>query len=418
MLRPPFCPHRGCDYHVHPDSPEARRLRVQPWFIHCGFYTTFVRGRIARFRCTGCGAGFSEQTFRLDYYVKRRVSYRRIGSELKSCSAIRHIARSLSVSPATVINRISRLSRQALAAQAQLLLQVKLAEHLCADGFESFAVSQFYPNNIHLLVGRRSQFAYCADYVSIRRKGTMTDLQRLRRTALEMVFRAHPQGIRRSFRRITHQIDRLAADCTLARLILFTDRNRAYADELRANGRLARRSAEGRFLHCTVSSRAARTLTNPLFAVNYLDRQLRKDLHEHTRETVCFARNPNNSMERLWVYLWQHNCGKRYRELQPVGDERTHRQVAGIDAQTAARINRQFFSRRRFISLEPVRGLLRLVWMRKYPTPLRGVNWEKLKWLIAGVRKGASAQVLNTLADHISRTIGRIPEYLPRYALK
>ena len=85
---------------------------------------------------------------------------------------------------------------------------------------------------------------------------------------------------------------------------------------------------EGRILHRTVSSRAARTRANPLFPVNYLDRELRKDLHEHVRESVCFGRNVNRQMERLSLYLWWHNYMKRHRARGPA---RSHAAVAGYD---------------------------------------------------------------------------------------
>ncbi len=241
MINPPFCPHAGCAFHVRPDSHEARLLRVRSWFLRCGYYATRVRGRVQRFRCTSCGRGFSEQTFRLDYYVKRRISYRRIQMEVKSCSGVRQMARNLSVSPATVTNRISRLSRQVLAAHAQLLTQIHVAEDLVADGFESFSVSQYYPNNIHLLVGKDSQFTYCADYVPIRRKGTMTERQHLKRTALEMVFRPDPRGISRSFALISEQVDRLCQTSILPVLTLWSDSRSEYGRELRNNASLERR---------------------------------------------------------------------------------------------------------------------------------------------------------------------------------
>jgi len=37
-----------------------------------------------------------------------------------------------------------------------------------ADGFESFCVSQYFPNNIQLLVGSDSQHVYQIDYATIR----------------------------------------------------------------------------------------------------------------------------------------------------------------------------------------------------------------------------------------------------------
>ncbi len=42
-----------------------------------------------------------------------------------------------------------------------------------------------------------------------------------------------------------------------------------------------------------------RTYANPLFASNYLGREIRKDQANHRREPTCYSRNPANSMSRL-----------------------------------------------------------------------------------------------------------------------
>jgi len=63
-------------------------------------------------------------------------------------------------------------------------------------------------------------------------------------------------------------------------------------------------------IHRRCSSTAPRTVSNDLFSVNYLDRQILKDLAEHTRQTVQFARNAVNQMERLAVYRAYHNYFK------------------------------------------------------------------------------------------------------------
>ncbi|MFP4564035.1 MAG: hypothetical protein ACLFRY_12085 [Spirochaetia bacterium] len=43
-------------------------------------------------------------------------------------------------------------------------------------------------------------------------------------------------------------------------------------------------------------------MRNPLFPVNYLDRQIRKDNSNHLRKTVQFSRDVDSRMERMAVY--------------------------------------------------------------------------------------------------------------------
>ena len=153
MTRPPFCPNTGCSCHIDPDSPVAASLTRLRWYKRNGTYQTTVRGPVMRYKCLVCGRGFSEQTFSLDYFVKRTVDYRRLRNLLHSCVSVRAASRILGCSCDSVTNRTSRLARQCISAHARLLAATELGEDQAADGFQSFAVSQYFPNNIHLLVG-------------------------------------------------------------------------------------------------------------------------------------------------------------------------------------------------------------------------------------------------------------------------
>src|SRR6056297_1986234 len=136
MKRPPFCPNRACRMYHEASDPSYR------WYRRRGTYSTKSRGTIQRYQCRHCGRTFSSQTFSIDYMTKKKVAYQRILTHLVTSSGIRDIARDLSVAPTTVLNRISRLSRQAVAIHHDLSSKLQVSEALVADGFESFAVSQ------------------------------------------------------------------------------------------------------------------------------------------------------------------------------------------------------------------------------------------------------------------------------------
>ena len=113
-------------------------------------------------------------------------------------------------------------------------------------------------------------------------------------------------------------------------------------------------------------------MMNELFSVNYMDREVRKDLPEYHRETVCFGRNVANSLERLCVYLYHHNFFKCYR-IDVKGEDRTHAEVAGLDGAELAQIRKDVITRRRFIhdgEIEPA-GFFEELWRRWIPTPLK-----------------------------------------------
>jgi len=359
MFQPPFCPHRDCDAHYH--RPQDQ------WWEQRGSYQTRLFGSVTRYRCKLCGRQFSRQSFSIDYYAKRRLSYPRLMGELCSCSSIRALGRNHRVGRKTIENKIMRLTRQALALQLLALEHVDLQEHLVVDGLESFWGSQYFPNNLHVAVGADSQFVYGWNGVTIRRSGRMRESQRSRREELERCYRADPQGVKWSFRSIAQLCARLMADSSHHELALRTDEHQSYPPALASLAQWERLVQSRGVTHLRYSSRLPRTVGNPLFAVNYIDRECRKDMAEHVRETTRFARSAHTSMERLSLYLVAHNFFKPWRLNGGSTGQRTHAEVAGVQI---GGISRWFFTRRVMFSHQVITEPFLRIWLRMYETPL------------------------------------------------
>ena len=362
MHSPPFCPRPSCRYHW--------RANLRPgWYKSAGWYETRAFGTVDRFQCTRCGKYFSTQTFSIDYYSKRTVSYSRLLKHLITTSNIRDMARDFSVSVDVVLNKLERLSRNCIAVLQELQRQLRLDENLAADGFESFTVSQFFPCHINLLAGDESQLLYWFDYVTLRRKGRMTDEQKQRRAQLEKRFKADPKGVEKSFLKLYRMLSHLICDGKRLKVRLTTDEHPAYRRAASAHLPLRVLKEQGRCEQVAVSSKRPRTPFNPLFAVNYLDRQFRKDLSEHVRETVCFGKNVSRALDRMVVYVTYHNLKKPFREVK--GDFRTHAEVAGLEKAQVNSLLYGLYSRRAFYSKVKPEGRYRKMWLRAYQTPLK-----------------------------------------------
>lgn len=145
---------------------------------------------------------------------------------------------------------------------------------MVVDGFESFAYSQF-------VLGLHG--------APLRRKGRMTERQKLGRALIEETWKAPPNAIYRSCKGLLSWGCDEAFQSRQIPLSLITDEKREYAFVLAKLCLYGGWREDGVVVHTPISSKAARTLTNPLFPVNYLDRQLPKDMAEHERETVRFA---------------------------------------------------------------------------------------------------------------------------------
>jgi transposase-like protein len=362
LLKPPFCANPTCPEHY----PEPRRAYSR--FVGWGHYRTKAFGLVPRFRCLACGRTFSVQTFRVDYFAKKVVDYGGLAQRLSSCESLSAMGRALGLSTESVSNRVSRAARQVLALESRLSSCRRTDEDLAADGFESFCVSQYFPTNLHVLVGSRSQFIYAFDQVTLRRKGRMTEAQRARRAVLDRRFRPEPGGIRRSFARIATESLGVLSDGARPALTLWTDEHREYPRGIAISPCASALAGAGRLFHRTVPSRAARTRRNPLFPVNYLDREIRKDLHEHARETTCFGRNVNLQLERFAVYAWWHNHRKCHRAR---GGSESHAEVAGYDPALMARETRKLWKRRAWLSHTGLSEPMWRVWLREGKTPLR-----------------------------------------------
>lgn len=417
MSDPQFCPNRECLCHVDPCSSQARELSRRRWYKRNGSYPTLIRGAVVRFKCLVCGRGFSEQTFSLDYYVKRTIDYRALCDRLRSCSSVRAISRSLHCSCDSVTNRTSRLARQCISAHTRLLAQTELGEDQAADGLQSFAVSQYFPNNIHVLVGSKSQLVSFADYVSLRRSGRKTPVQTRMCVAFDALYRPPAKALSASFTELLDHLHRRLETSTHRPVAVHTDKKLEYRRAIAAHVGLKKWIERGELSHTRTDSRAARTRSNPLFPVNYIDRELRKDLAEHVRETVRFARNVNHSMERLWVYLLDHNVNKRFRINDPVEVERTHAGEAGARAAAVKRAMRALYTRRRFLSLETLEPALSRVWKREHVTPLKGIEKGALRmiWRQASVGAVDLEGIRKQLG--VKRLVREVTQYLPRYAL-
>ena len=364
---PPFCPNKHC-----PTHQESGPLPPN-WFVRKGFRPTLVVGAVPRFLCRLCGRGFSSRTFDIDYWVHRSVDYRLVQNLLVGGSGIRQSCRLLGVSCRLLANRHSRLARQALALHSQCMEDFRLAEPLVLDGFESFAHSQYHPNNLNLLVTSESQLVLGLNAAVLRRKGRMTDAQKRRRAVLEREYKAPGNAIYRSSSQLLDYGCKLAFGSGCLPIRIASDQKKEYRWALERLRPFGAWLAEGLVEHTAIPSTAPRTLANPLFPVNYLDRQLRKDLAEHVREGVRFARRLESSLERAMVHLGHHNYFKAFRSRW-ADQSVTHAQRAGMDKDTVVRLREASLKWRALGWRVDLEGWQRDLWRRTAGVPVHKVT--------------------------------------------
>lgn len=363
-MLPPFCPNPRCAHHH--DSEVQYALYWRPF----GYYMTKVVGPVRRFKCRACGKGFSERTFSIDYYTKRTLDYREIHRAISQSESVSSVSRHLSCTEDSVQNRIDRLARSCLALQSGVVERISLSEHLVADGFESFDRSQYFPNQINLLLGKSSQFLYGFTHMNMRRKGRMSPSQKETRKKYDASWKPKRGALLSSFARLLSIIPAIWDRAAVTGLELWTDEHKTYPRALEKVSALSEALASGELEHKTVSSRAKRTKRNPLFSVNYYDRELRKDLAAFRRESTCYTRNASNGLMRFSLHMVYHNYRKLYRIKDPVVDF-VHAEATGLPDYEIEDAFKGFYEDRRFLSKLRLSDEYRKVWLKKTKTPLK-----------------------------------------------
>ncbi len=211
-------------------------------------------------------------------------------------SGFRQIARETKASHQTIARTSGRLGRHALLFHELRRPRGPIEETLTLDGFESFEYSQYYPTSYHVAVGKQSHFFYGFTDSECRRRGTMTKSQKERRAGLEQrLGRPDPKSIEKE---VAELLSIVAPEPQA--LELYTDAHQSYP-------RAVRRVAHLAVTHRTISSRAARTATNPLFPINLLDLLIRHNGANHKRETIAFSKRRASAAYRLAVFaVWRN----------------------------------------------------------------------------------------------------------------
>jgi len=360
-----FCPNPHCTY--------SRQFHYHSrWYTKEGCHSTKAFGTVQRYRCKYCGKTFSDQTFSLNYYLKKKTDFAHLLDQFISSNSDCFIARQNRLSFESVRIRRDRLARNALFLQTAVLEGVKIAEPLAADGFESYTVSKYYPVNINILMGATSRFLYYFTESHSRRKGAVSERQK-RRMGYEY------RG--KDFSRCTTALQfealmgYLLGSCAEGRAVLHTDEHPAYRPALK---RLSGRAGFPSLVHLRTSSREPRDGNNPLASVNYMDMLFRKDLPNHRRRTVCHARNDRNMLARVALYMVTHNFFKPRTITDKAAQcAERHYGALGISQQKVLFWKALFTSRRFFLSKVQLPEYFLKVWRRETETPF-GENWYRL----------------------------------------
>jgi transposase-like protein len=278
QLIPPYCPNSRCLFHFGTDDK---------FYVKNGFAKTDKPPfRNQRFKCIECKVQFSSNTFGLDFR-KRSVglSENVLHYSLNGMSN-NSVARLLKVAEGTVRDRLKTMARQSLIFEKQNY-PARIREDVAYDGFETFTHSQFSPCYVNTAVGSHSMFIYHNTFSPLNRKGRMTLEQRMKNLELINKHGLYPQSsVYEESIYVMKNLSELGAGRTL-----FTDEHKSYGRAYRSFNCLMDLE--------TISSKARRDSSNPLFPINRLHNLYRHFFSSQQRETISFQKHEAALLEKL-----------------------------------------------------------------------------------------------------------------------
>ena len=288
---PPFCPNPECAFHT--GATTSWRWKRDGFHLRGS-----GRERVQRYRCGHCGRSFSDQTFACTYWLKRPGLLIETFEALVHGTGFRQLARKHRCSPQTVQLHAARVGRHCVLFHELHRPKEPPGEPLCIDGLRNFEYSQYHPSEILLVIGASTHYTYGFEHAELRRMGTMRAAQKRKRARLEREHgRPSPRAIRDGFARVLRTVAGPAD-----RLTVHSDEHPEYPHVLAQLDHL-------NVTHRTVSSRAARTSRNPLFAVNLMDLLARHCVASMRRETIAFSKTIASAVLRMWaLVVWRNHC--------------------------------------------------------------------------------------------------------------
>ena len=277
-LIPPYCPNARCLFHFGSDDK---------FYVKNGFtLTDRPPFRNQRFKCKGCKIQFSSNTFGLDFRKRLAGLSENILHYSLNGMSNNSVARLLKIAEGTVRDRLKTMARQSLLFEKQNYPK-KIHEDVAYDGFETFTHSQFSPCYVNTAVGSHSMFIYHNTFSPLNRKGRMTAEQKIKNRDLIMKHGLYPpSSVFDETIYVMRNLSGLAAGRTL-----FTDEHKSYAR--------AYRSFDCLMDLKTISSKARRDSSNPLFPINRLHNLYRHFFSSQQRETISFQKHEAALLEKL-----------------------------------------------------------------------------------------------------------------------
>jgi len=312
--QPVCCPHSACPSRS--GAPFAFRKE--------GSFQRQVDGRVVqRFECLACGKGFSEQTLRVDYRLKRPELLPRHFLDRISKVTHRQSARTLGCSRSTEERHFRRLREHCGAFHDARLAEIAarggLGRVFLLDELETFEHSRLQkPVTVPVLIERESGFVLDTRVGALPPRGKRGAKQRKEQSAADSA----PRRRSESRAKVKEAFERLRAACPKeGKITVRTDLKETYATLLRA-------LFGDRCVHQRTSSKKKRDTRNPLWPINHTLARMRDGVSRLVRRTWAASKLRQRLEGHLAIWVCYRNYVRGRVNWQP---QHTPAMALGLD---------------------------------------------------------------------------------------
>ncbi len=293
-FQPAFCPRSDCPSH----AGASFRFRLRGCFQRrCD------RRSVQRFVCLSCSRGFSEQSFRLDYRLKRPELLARFFLDRVSKVTHRQSARNHACSRSTEERHFQRLSQHCAAFHSARLAEASarggLGEVFLLDELETYEQHRTQrPVTVPVMIERASGFVLDVRVGALAarvRPGQTKHFRPARQLEREGARKSESrQVVKEAFERLREVSSKQGMICVL------TDEKPTYAQ-------LLRELFGERCLHLTTASTRRRDVRNPLWPINHTLARMRDNVSRLVRETWAAAKLRRCLAGQLAIWVCYRN---------------------------------------------------------------------------------------------------------------
>lgn len=290
---PPRCPHPTCAFHRDPPPK---------FFVRRGSYRARCRREpVPRFRCRGCGKGFSRQTFRHDYRDHRPECNERLFELLTSGVGLRQSGRVVRLDVHAVQKKARKIGRTCGELHQKLCPALPAGLTYVFDEEETYEGASIRPLTMPVLIERESWFVVATAVGSIRRLAPRGTRRRRRQELDESRHGKRPDLSSVCVRIVLERLRELTPE---GPLWLCSDQKASYAS-------IARSVFGARLDHQKTSSELVRATFNPLFSINTTLAMTRDNCGRLRRQSWLVSKKAEYLQLQMHIFAVYRNYVRR-----------------------------------------------------------------------------------------------------------